>query len=366
MAILKFPFKAVAWTPDVSWHELPGDEYGSVVASDFVLDLSTLVVPKNPCVVDYNHNDAEPIGYARVSVSGGTLLAEGELVSNVEGDVADRIAKTGKDVPFGISPTLDLWSAERVDVGEGEVYNCNDREYVGPLLVYKGAVLLGISVCPYPTDEGTSFTPLARKAIKLNKQGVISMAKKRVKLEADIVADEEKREEDVAQFEGDEAGIADAVSVKNAELQEFIDAFGLERGVQYYQEGLTVEEATQRAYGDVVAENAELKAKLAKFEEDDEIKDLELDEDEEKETELESDAQEAPTNDPEEIKFRRSERRSIAKSLAVFAAKIASLEKLVASQRAVSRRGDSVGLSASVREPARAQSYREAFAKAIR
>ena len=316
MAILKFPFKAVAWTPDVSWHELPGDEYGSVVASDFVLDLSTLVVPKNPCVVDYNHNDAEPIGYARVSVSGGTLLAEGELVSNVEGDVADRIAKTGKDVPFGISPTLDLWSAERVDVGEGEVYNCNDREYVGPLLVYKGAVLLGISVCPYPTDEGTSFTPLARKAIKLNKQGVISMAKKRVKLEADIVADEEKREEDVAQFEGDEAGIADAVSVKNAELQEFIDAFGLERGVQYYQEGLTVEEATQRAYGDVVAENAELKAKLAKFEEDDEIKDLELDEDEEKETELESDAQEAPTNDPEEIKFRRaSTRRRSARRL---------------------------------------------------
>lgn len=337
LAPKKYPFKAVVFTSEVSRHSLPDVEYGS-----FAIDLDTLIVAKNPCIVDYNHDDSDVIGSAKISIEDHEIVAVGDLVSVRPNDRAASIAAIGRDVPYGISPTLDLEAAKRVDVAAGATYYANGREYVGPLYIYQNAALLGISVCPYPTDERTSFTPL--------KKG--RLATMTAKFEVDLPDSQTINDPtDVQPAEvGDVGGTNETKTVKNEELQEFINAFGLERGVLYYQEGLTMDEAVQSAYADVKQENEELKQKLSRFEADDE--------DEERQQGAETlNNDENAESDADETKLGRCLKR--------IEQRISKFEATLAAEAKARRRGDAIGLSASRTALKKPASYRDAFKTAV-
>ena len=237
----KHNFDAVAYTADVQRHSLAS---GEVV--DFIIDFATLDAP-DVVPVDYNHDWNAPIGSARVWTDDDRLLAHGALVSSSPDDLA------------AISPTVDFAAAERVDVPAGASISRNGRLYEGPVTVFEHAKLRGLSVCMYPTDPSTVFTPLQQ-----NKEGLLFMAAKNsVKLAAEPV-----EVVDVVEVEdkAGEAAAAAEITVKNKELQDFIDAFGLERGVRFYQENKTIDEARAIAYDELVVENEKLRAKIAALE----------------------------------------------------------------------------------------------------
>ena len=249
----KHNFDAVAYTADVQRHSLAS---GEVV--DFIIDFATLDAP-DVVPVDYNHDWNAPIGSAQMEVEEDRLHAHGALVSSSPDDLAAQLAERGKDIPFGISPTVDFTAAERVDVPAGASISRNGRLYEGPVTVFEHAKLRGLSVCMYPTDPSTVFTPLQQ-----NKEGLLFMAAKNsVKLAAEPV-----EVVDVVEVEdkAGEAAAAAEITVKNKELQDFIDAFGLERGVRFYQENKTIDEARAIAYDELVVENEKLRAKIAALE----------------------------------------------------------------------------------------------------
>lgn len=336
----KYPFKAVVFTSDVSRHSLPDVEYGS-----FAIDLDTLIVAKNPCVVDYNHDDSDVIGSAKISIENHEIVAVGDLVSARPNDRAASIAATGRDVPYGISPTLDLEAGTRVDVAAGATYYANGREYVGPLYIYQNAALLGISVCPYPTDERTSFTPL--------KKGRLTAMS--AKFEMDLLDTEPQPGVDAQPDEvGDAGGLNETHGVKNEELQEYINAFGLERGVQYYQEGLTMDEANQRAYSEIKQENAELKQRLSRFEADGE-------DDENREPETLNDDENAVPEDEET----KEDETKLGRCLKRIEQRLSKFESTLAAEVKARKRGDAIGLSASRTALQKPATYKDAFRRAV-
>ncbi len=252
------PFRAVALTGNVLRHGVPTRDGGRETL-EFVVDLATVAPTRTPLVVDYNHDPAEIVGAARVRADGFALLADGELTPFLSDDRASEIvSKAARGVPYGISPTFDFAAAERVDVGPGETFEANGRQYVGPVVVFRNAPLLGLSVCPYPTDDGTAFALLGKDFTLLTKGN--EMAEDKDKKTTEL-------KDDAANAPDGEGatGTSDAPSsVKNAELQEYVDRFGLELGVKYFQEGADLAEATSNAFQALKEENEKLKSRLAK------------------------------------------------------------------------------------------------------
>ncbi len=259
-----YPFEATAFTSDPSSHLMPTPD-GGEAHTRFVLDLERLVIPKNPCVVDYNHDAGEVIGSATLSVADGVLLARGVFCSAKDGDRAQEVGEIAGTVPLGISPTLSLDGAEAEIIAEGASGQANGRVYEGPLTIFRDVTILGISVCPYPTDSGTSVSPLVRTKLVglnnvLNNIGVVKMNDVKmngVKLNNEIEKPAEPvpiDEDTVEQLSddqkiGDETGVQDgSQGVRDPELQEFIDEFGIEKGVGFFQKGLSIDDARMEDY----------------------------------------------------------------------------------------------------------------------
>ena len=246
-------FRAVALTGNVLRHGVPTRDGGRETL-EFVVDLATVAPTRTPLVVDYNHDPAEIVGAARVRADGFALLADGELTPFLSDDRASEIiSKAARGVPYGISPTFDFAAAERVDVAPGETFETNGRRVVGPVVVFRNAPLLGLSVCPYPTDDGTAFALLGKDFTLLTKGNEMA----------------EEKDEKTTELKDDAANAPDGegatgTSVKNAELQEYVDRFGLELGVKYFQEGADLAEATSNAFQALKEENEKLKSRLAK------------------------------------------------------------------------------------------------------
>lgn len=242
----QFPFEAEAFTSEPSEHEMPTPRGDAFLR--FVLDMETVEFPRNPCVVDYDHDTKEPIGGATLAVENGSIIARGTLNSAIDGDRAFQIGVTSDGTPFGISPTLDLTGSTVETIPEGSTGAANGRVYDGPIAIYKNARVLGISVCPIPTDAQTSLTVLRKEGLVfLKRTGDVKMA---TELEpgAEPIPTDQNNQETL----GDESGVVDGeTQVRDKELQTFIDEFGLDKGVGFYQRSLSLDEAKMEDYADL-------------------------------------------------------------------------------------------------------------------
>lgn len=330
-----FKFSAVVFTADLRFHWLP--EVGDVW---FALDFASLRLPKNPVAVDFDHDPKEPIGTALINIEQTEIKAVGELVSATPNDRAASIAASGSAIPYGISPTLDLSAAEYIEVADGATILANGRSYSGPFVLVKNAALLGISVVLYPTDPQTSFTPTTFK-----KERLFFMASK-IELGAESAPKKTAAAAVPAEPEK---------TVKSAELQSFIETFGLDRGVRFFQEGKSIDGARAEAFEELAKENAQLKAQLV-------------------ELEAAAKAAEAPAPDPAAEPEHAKTAEGFSKLFDSFCERLdATLAKLSAEAEKVAelrRRGDLVGLSGSVpagaAELEKSKTYRDAFCDSLK
>lgn len=202
----------------------------------FIIDPESVQIHKPRLILDYNHVEEEVLGYVdNIRVENGKLLGTATIESVREGDRAEEIIKRIEDgTPYELSPTVML-----MDTGvEKEQVHDEDRSYT----IYKNVCLRGVSICPYGTDKLTTILSLASGGLEMKK------SKKLTKLAADEQvqeAVETKVEEE--KLEGEKT--YDAFPL----LEEFIAAFGLDKGVEFYRRGLTLEEAEAEDYAELKA-----------------------------------------------------------------------------------------------------------------
>ena len=150
--------------------------------------------------------------------------------------------------------------------------------------------------------------------------------------------------------------------VKNRELQDFIDAFGMDRGVRLYQDGKTFDEARAIVFDEIAAENERLKARVAELETALSAKPENVEIVEPVAQSVESaTATEPPKSEPEPAKSADA----LALALDRFETIISKLDESSAALSLLGRRGDAVGLTGSNAPVPTSKSYRDAFRDAV-
>ena len=353
----QFPFAAKVYTADVNRANIAG--HG---VRNFAIDFGTLEIPKNPVPVDFNHDETKPIGTANVRVLPDRIEAVGTLVSTAADDLAASIAANARAIPYGVSPLFDMRGAKRIDVSDGAKYAANGREYIGPVSVFKGARLIGVAVCLHPSDIQTAFTPLKTDErfliMPTSKENFVTEPVKNAETVAAAV-------ETVAIIEPEKAGAESAVperGVKNRELQDFIDAFGMDRGVRLYQDGKSFDEARAIVFDEIAAENERLKTRVAELETALSAKPEPVEIVEPVAQSVESaTATEPPKSEPEPAKSADA----LALTLDRFETIVSKLDESAAALSLLGRRGDAVGLTGSNAPVPTSKSYRDAFRDAV-
>ena len=272
---------------------------GQVLQRDgksFVFDAETFILPAKT-LLDYNHDDGEIIGYCRdfsTDNKTGAVYCEAILVSRPDDPSArvnEVIANIEHGAPYEVSPLIDLSDAEAIDRLDGA-------------LSFHNATLRGVAICPHGTDADTAFVAYSHKTTTS------------IPFLGDTKMDEENK---VELNEVDGVELSAKKEPRNAELSQMLDEFGRERGLDFYLEGFSIDEARSKDY-------AELKALRA--------------EEEEKAQEEAVDAQEEPTEVEEEPK---EDEKTKALS-----AKIDALEERLVALSALIKRGSSESVAPSV------------------
>lgn len=259
----------------------------------FAIDFATARPIKERVPLDYNHENGEILGYCDgFAHDGAGVTANAHLVlrADVPAARANEVAALVEGgVPFEASPLVDLDGARVEEVREGETATINATEVAGPLVIYRDAIIRGVSVCPHGTDRETSFIAFASEISK---------------------NPELKGDTDMAEQTQD----GETKKVVNIELETFIEEFGKDRGVDFYRSGKTIEEARAEDY-----------AELKKWREEQQTKEIE--------TPAGVETVEKKTDDEEIVKL---------------AAAVETLRAELKELKAERRLGDPVGLSAAV------------------
>ena len=293
----------------------------TVLASDYisqfwgrvVFDYSTLKFPER-AALDYDHWDDEIIGYIEnFRATDEAVTADAVLLDESPSDRATEVAyNLANGVPYEASALIDLESATETEVLNDAVETVNGRELRGPFTLYRGATLRGVAVCPHGADAKTRTslalststkgklmtlkTELNGDAVKLSAEGRDAGATSdsteqteptpspSTELTTDENADPAPVE--VVDEVVDVPEPEDAVKLSEgrqprslgADFDAMVAEFGLERGVEYYREGYSLDEARLDDYAKLKAakkddselvalrsEIQELKKKLEQF-----------------------------------------------------------------------------------------------------
>lgn len=171
----------------------------------FVFDIDSLLY-NDRLIIDYNHDPETVIGALdSVGVVDGQLVGEGKIVPFTPNDKAAEVAYMASFVPYGVSPLVAFDDAEAIDVKKGETFKANGTEYEGPIVVFRKARILGVAVCPYPTDEKTSVTALKRSDV----MSILELAKEDEKKKKSQMIDETEEQETEQEEAGDDAQQSD-------------------------------------------------------------------------------------------------------------------------------------------------------------
>ena len=293
----------------------------TVLASDYisqfwgrvVFDYSTLKFPER-AALDYDHWDDEIIGYIEnFRATDEAVTADAVLLDESPSDRATEVAyNLANGVPYEASALIDLESATETEVLNDAVETVNGRELRGPFTLYRGATLRGVAVCPHGADAKTRTslalststkgklmtlkTELNGDAVKLSAEGRDAGATSdsteqteptpspSTELTTDENADPAPVE--VVDEVVDVPEPEDAVKLSEgrqprslgADFDAMVAEFGLDRGVEYYREGYSLDEARLDDYAKLKAakkddselvalrsEIQELKKKLEQF-----------------------------------------------------------------------------------------------------
>lgn len=212
----------------------------------FAFDYGSLRILGDRVPLDYNHDDGEIVGYCEnFDVSNEGVYCDAVLLPREdlpEARVNELLHNLQNGVPYEASALVDCETAIIEIVDEGVDTVVNGRDVVGPLNIYKEAIIRGVAICPHGTDKETTFVSFSAK-----KRRPEPMAKN-TKLTAGTDPKEEPDKKDLP-------------SNADEKLLALIDEFGKERGVDYYLSGLTLEDARKEDYEQLKALRDELEGK---------------------------------------------------------------------------------------------------------
>lgn len=197
----------------------------------FRVRTETAAPSKDRVPLDYNHNEEEVIGYVEnFQCNADAITADGVvLIGDDSNDAAKTFAQNiDGGVPFEASAFLDLSEAESVELEDGVVE-------------WSGALIRGVAICPYGTDRKTTVS------LKLGETNFVVRLKDKSSNNEDEVMDEEKKVSIEDQKKDDSKN-------PREELEEMIEEFGLERGVDFFRRGISIEEAREEDYQSLKAE----------------------------------------------------------------------------------------------------------------
>jgi hypothetical protein len=213
----------------------------------FIIDLSSLILEKRDYIGDYNHNPDEVIGRGTLSVTDRGLTGACFVIPFKEGDRASEIvARSRAGTPYEASPTINDDTADEELLPAGKRAEVNGEEITGPIHIYRNVPIRGWSVCPFGTDRQTNF-----QVLKSLEKGEKQMAKKQLKKLNEELPPEETPDK-TPPAEGSDKYTA------YPDLEKMIEEFGLEKGVEYYRLGLTIEEAEKIDYQELKAARSKL------------------------------------------------------------------------------------------------------------
>lgn len=181
----------------------------------FRVKTETAQASKERVPLDFDHDDKAVVGYAEnFQFNENEITADGVVLLGEESpDDAKTFAQNiDGGVPFEASPLLDLSEAQAAEGADGVVE-------------YSGAIIRGVAICPYGTDRNTVVS------LKFGETNFKVQFKKGDKMEEKKPSEPDPR----------------------ADLESMIDEFGLERGVEFFRKGLSVDEARAQDYSDLKA-----------------------------------------------------------------------------------------------------------------
>lgn len=202
----------------------------------FRVKTETAAPSKDRVPLDYNHNEEEVIGYVEnFQCTADAITADGVvLIGDDSSDAAKTFAQNiDGGVPFEASAFLDLSEAESVELEDG-------------VTEWSGALIRGVAVCPYGTDRKTTV------CLKLGETNFVVRLKNKNNEDEDM--DEEKKVSIEDQKKDDSKN-------PREELEAMIEEFGLERGVEFFRRGITIEEAREEDYQSLKAERLQAEEK---------------------------------------------------------------------------------------------------------
>lgn len=202
----------------------------------FRVKTETAAPSKDRVPLDYNHNEEEVIGYVEnFQCTADAITADGVvLIGDDSSDAAKTFAQNiDGGVPFEASAFLDLSEAESVELEDG-------------VTEWSGALIRGVAVCPYGTDRKTTVS------LKLGETNFV------VRLKNNNNEDEVMVEEKKVSIEDQKK---DDSKNPREELEAMIEEFGLERGVEFFRRGITIEEAREEDYQSLKAERLQMEEK---------------------------------------------------------------------------------------------------------
>lgn len=204
----------------------------------FRVKTETAAPSKDRVPLDYNHNEEEVIGYVEnFQCSEDAITADGVvLIGDESSDAAKTFAQNiDGGVPFEASAFLDLSEAESVELEDG-------------VTEWSGALIRGVAICPYGTDRKTTVS------LKLGETNFVVRLKNKSSNNEGEAMDEEKKPSIEDQKKDDSKN-------PREELEEMIEEFGLERGVDFFRRGVTIEEAREEDYQSLKAERLQAEEK---------------------------------------------------------------------------------------------------------
>lgn len=202
----------------------------------FRVKTETATPSKERVPLDYNHNEEEVIGYVEnFQCTADAITADGVvLIGDDSSDAAKTFAQNiDGGVPFEASAFLDLSEAESVELEDG-------------VTEWTGALIRGVAICPYGTDRKTTVS------LKMGETNFVVRLKN--SNNEDEVMDEEKKVSIEDQKKDDSKN-------PREELEEMIEEFGLERGVDFFRRGVSIEEAREEDYQSLKAERLQAEEK---------------------------------------------------------------------------------------------------------
>ena len=204
----------------------------------FRIKTETATPSKDRVPLDYNHNEEEVIGYVEnFQCAEDAITADGVVLIGDESSAAAKTFAQNIDggVPFEASAFLDLSEAESVELEDG-------------VTEWTGALIRGVAVCPYGTDRKTTVS------LKLGETNFVVRLNNKSSNNEGETMDEEKKPS-IEDAKNDDS--------KNPreELEEMIEEFGLERGVDFFRRGISIDEAREEDYQSLKAQRLQSEEK---------------------------------------------------------------------------------------------------------